>query len=257
MLRDVPKGPWQELGLDLFYFKGHKYLLIIDYFTKYVEVAKLQSSNTQALITIMKSVFARYGIPKIIYSDNGPQFQSTEMERFSKHWNFKHITSSPYYPQSNGMVERHIQSIKNMFKKVEIDGRDPNLALLEYRNTPINQNIKSPNELMFGRKINGIMPIEQTRSIKNDYKQVKEALKTRQYAPKYYYDSNVHHQPSIKLYEKVHVRLMPNTPLEPATIIGKCDRPRSYQVKLENGKILERTKRHILTKVANMADGGG
>ena len=58
--------------------------------------------------------------------------------------------------QSNGMVERHIQTIKRMLKTVDQDGKDPNLALLEYGNTPIDRNLKS-NQLMFKRNVRGIV----------------------------------------------------------------------------------------------------
>ena len=57
------------------------------------------------------------------------------------------------------MAEGHIQTIKNMFKKIEQDNKDYNLALLEYRNTPVDNNLKSPNEIMFGKKMRGIIPL--------------------------------------------------------------------------------------------------
>ena len=103
-------------------------------------------------------MFARYGIPgETVYSDNGPLFNSLEMRTFAKEWRFIHSTSSPTYPQSNGMVERNIQTVKNMFKKVESDNKDPWIALLEYRNNPLDTGLESPNELMFGRKVRGII----------------------------------------------------------------------------------------------------
>lgn len=161
--RDIPQGPWQVVGIDLYYYKGCDYLLVVDYYSKYVETAKLNDTSSNTIIVHLKSIFARLGIPYIVYSDNGPQFQNVYFKSFAKNWNFEHQTSSPKYPQSNGMVERYVGTIKQMLKKCDYDGKDIYLALLEYRNTPITDKILSPVELMYGRKIRGILPIVHTK----------------------------------------------------------------------------------------------
>ena len=111
MPREVPNEPWQMVGMDLFHYKASEHLLIIDYFSKFVEVIKLNSTDAHSVINVLKNIFARLGIPQEVYSDNGPQFNNYLIKEFAKEWNFKHETSSPYWPQSNGMVERHIQTI--------------------------------------------------------------------------------------------------------------------------------------------------
>lgn len=124
LLRDVPNGPWEQLGIDIFYFKTRKYLLIVDYFSKFIEIKELQQEISPFIIAVLKSNFSRYGIPKVVYSDNGPQFTSLQFKKFTKTWNFNHITSSPYYPKSNGMAERYVQTFKNMLKKADYAGTD-------------------------------------------------------------------------------------------------------------------------------------
>ena len=62
----------------------------------------------------MKIFFSRLGIPETLRSDNGPQYTGLVFKEFSKEWNFKHVTSSPEYPKSNGFIERHIQIVKNL-----------------------------------------------------------------------------------------------------------------------------------------------
>ena len=96
MLRDIPNEPWVMIELDLFYFRGSDWLLIIDYFSKYVEGVKLQTSDSISVINISKSIFARFGIPKELCSDNGPQFESFAMRKFTIKWNIDHKISSPY-----------------------------------------------------------------------------------------------------------------------------------------------------------------
>ena len=99
---ELPKYPWQKVGTDLFELKGATFLLVVDYFSRYVETTKLASTTSSAIITALKSIFARFGIPEIVVSDNGPQFVSMEMKEFSELYRFQHTTSSPHYPQSNG-----------------------------------------------------------------------------------------------------------------------------------------------------------
>lgn len=219
MPREVPNGPWQMLGVDLFHFMDAEHLLIIDYFSKFVEVIRLNTTDATSVINVLKNIFVRFGIPQIICSDNGPQFDNYKIKQFAKDWNFKHETSSPYWPQSNGMVERHIQTIKRMLKKVHEDGKDPNLALLEYRNTPVDTNLKSPNELMFNRKIRGIVPIININKQKIDHNDIKNKLIDRQNEQKRYYDKKTHERKEeIGLNNNVYVRKDMNKPLQPGRV---------------------------------------
>ncbi|KYQ59895.1 Uncharacterized protein K02A2.6, partial [Trachymyrmex zeteki] len=77
-------------------------------------------------------------------------------------------TSSPRYPQSNGLAERFVGIVKQMLKKCESDGKNIYLALFEYRNTPVSDKIPSPTELMFGRKIRGILSTSCLRILVNN-----------------------------------------------------------------------------------------
>ena len=122
----VPDYPWQRVGMDLFDYQGQQYLLIVDYFSKYIEIAHLRSTSADVVITHCKSIFARHGIPEVITSDNGPQFSAQKFAKFATMYGFTHLTSSPYYPQGNGEAERAVQTIKNLLRK----SQDPYLAVL-------------------------------------------------------------------------------------------------------------------------------
>ena len=84
-------------------------LLTVDYFSQYPEVQQLKNTISSVVIAILKSVFARHGIPEIVCSDNGPQFSSQEFSQFANAYEFNHITSSPRLPQSNREVERMVK----------------------------------------------------------------------------------------------------------------------------------------------------
>lgn len=98
---EIPLNAWKMLGTDLFYFKSKAYLIVVDYFSKYVEFGLLREESSESTIDLLKFYFARFGVPNVIRSDNGLQFSSKKIKEFSKLWNFTHVTSSTNYPQSN------------------------------------------------------------------------------------------------------------------------------------------------------------
>ena len=107
----------------------------------------LSSTTSKSVISKMKSQIARYGIFEDLITDNGPQFRSQK-------YGFRHITSSPGYPKSNGMAERAVQTAKSIIKKAKEDNTDPYLALLNFRNTPRDATIGSPAQRLMGRRTN-------------------------------------------------------------------------------------------------------
>ena len=151
---ELPVLPWQKIGTDLLDWQGTKYLLLIDYYSWYIEIAKLSRETSLAVINHLKSIFARHGIPQVVYSDNSPQYSSLEFKIFAKEYGFKHVTSSPRYPQSNGESERAVQTLKNLWKK----SKDSYVALMTYRSTPF-QNGCSPAEMLMGCRIRTTLPM--------------------------------------------------------------------------------------------------
>ena len=87
----LPDYPWQVIGSDLCELKGEHYLVTMDYFSRYPEVINLTTTTSAAVITALKSIFSRYGIPEVVRSDNGPQFASAT---FAELYGFQLLTSS-------------------------------------------------------------------------------------------------------------------------------------------------------------------
>ena len=115
----LPTLPWQKVATDLFKWKGSTYLLVVDYFSKFIEISKLRNETSEEVICHLKSIFARHSIPQQVFSDNSPQYSSTEFSNFSKIYQFVHTTSSPRFPQSNGEAERSVRTIKSLLSKSE------------------------------------------------------------------------------------------------------------------------------------------
>lgn len=91
----LPARPWQRLAADLFEWgKGH-YLVVVDYFSRHIEVAKLPTLTTATTVERLTVIFARFGFPEVIVTDNGPQIASAEFVAFTRAYDFEHVTSSP------------------------------------------------------------------------------------------------------------------------------------------------------------------
>ena len=116
------------VGADICEFKGDQYLIVSDYFSRYIEIAHITNANSFCVIQSMKNIFARHGIPEKAVTDNGRQLVSSEFQKFADKCNFVHTTSSPYFPQSNGQAESTVQIAKRILQQ-----EDPFLALLLHR----------------------------------------------------------------------------------------------------------------------------
>ena len=115
--------------------------------------------DAKAIIKRLKCHFATRGIPAIIYSDNGPPFNSHEFANFAIDYEFQQVTSSPEYPQSNGKVENAIKIAKTLLRKTTDSNGDVYQALLAWRNTPTGGMRSSPVQRFFGRRTRTGLPI--------------------------------------------------------------------------------------------------
>ncbi|UYV79424.1 hypothetical protein LAZ67_17002555, partial [Cordylochernes scorpioides] len=103
---NFPTRPWQKIGMDLFKFENKWYLVVIDYYSRFPEMIQLDRLTASVVVRSCKSIFARHGIPETVVSDNGTQFGAArEFANFARQYGFTHVTSSPRFPQSNGMAE--------------------------------------------------------------------------------------------------------------------------------------------------------
>ena len=149
----LPELPWQRVATDLFQWKEQTCLLPADYYSRSIEITKLDRTTTAEVIRRMKSIFARHGIPEVVVSDNGPQYSTQAFREFTKDYQFRHETSSPYYPQGNGEAERAVKTVKGLLNKSD----DPYKALLAYRTTPTRTGF-SPFKLLMGRLLRSTVP---------------------------------------------------------------------------------------------------
>jgi len=237
----LPQYPWQKVATDLFQLKNHQYLLVIDYYSRYVEIAKLSSTTSQAIINHLKSIFSRHGIPERVISDNGPQYASADFANFAREYGFEHVTSSPRYPQANGEAERAVATVKSILEK----SKDPYLAMLVYRTTPL-QHGYSPAELLMARKLRTTLPTtkEMMKPSVPDlttFKCKDEEIKERQ-TRDFNKHRGAHELPPLMEGEKVWISDQ-NTE---GIVSKKTEHHRSYEVTTPKGQV-RRNRRHLVT----------
>ncbi|UYV79315.1 K02A2.6-like [Cordylochernes scorpioides] len=244
ILHETGNYPFQKIGVDLFEIEGRKYLGIVDYYTKYPEVFELRSTKAEMVIEKLKEVFARFGVPEIMMTDNGPPFQSTEMMEFAKEWNVTHTTSSPRFPQSNGMIERTIQTLKSTIIKCQQSKQDIYQALLLLRNTEHNS-LPSPAVMLYGRKQRLFLPMKTTlmnesRICEDSIRKQHEANQSRM---KFYFNRHTMDLPSLENGQSVLVRQ--EKQWSPAKVIAPGVHPRSYLLEDTKGSVLRRNRRDL------------
>ena len=83
------------------------------------------------------------------------------------HYNVNHITSSPYYPQSNGLAEKYVQIVKSLFHKAKEEGKDLYQCLMIYHNTPLSNVLHSPMQILTSRSAKSSLPMSNTARQQN------------------------------------------------------------------------------------------
>ena len=110
---------------------------------------QLRRTTSTAVMQAIKAIFSRHGVPETLLGDNGPQYSSHEFAEFAKAYEFNYITSSPRFPQSNGQAERAVKTAKQLIQK----SKDPFMALLSYRTTPLPWCNLFPAELCMSKRL--------------------------------------------------------------------------------------------------------
>ena len=123
LISEIPDLPWSIVYLDLFSFEGQEFLIVVDAYSFYFEIVRLKRTSTQGVLTALYSIFQHFGLPRIVKSDNGPQFASSEFTRVLKEDGIVTSTSSPYHAQGNALAERAVQEAKKILRKCQYKSR--------------------------------------------------------------------------------------------------------------------------------------
>ena len=216
---EVPPVPWSKVATDIFHYESQPYLLIVDYTSRFPIVRKLKSMSAQQVTEYFKSIFSEYGWPDTLVSDNGPCYAAQAFSNLMKEYAVNHITSSPHYTRSNGLAEKFVQIVKNLFHKATDEGADIDKYLMIYHNTPFASTSKSPMQMLQQRSARSQLPMSNAARRRLGIVAEQQSSKNQ-------------HLPSHDFH--IGQDVMCQSPITkrwfPATIKALCPEPRSYQI---------------------------
>ena len=250
----IPTRPWEMVGCDLLDFEDKAYMVVVDYYSDFIEVDRLNKKNADEIIFKLKAQFARHGIPDRFISDNGPPFGSERFKEFAETWEFEHILSSPYYPQSNGKAENAVKQIKNLLKKAQEANTDAYLALLELRNVPSESMATSPCQRLFSRRTRTRIPMAHSLLKPKTCREVPSKLVKRKEKQAKYYNQGSHDLETLQPGQTVRVRM--GQKWVKAKVKHQVD-VRSYKLHTEDGREYRRNRRQIRATGETMTNNTG
>lgn len=156
---EYPTAPWQRIHIDYAGpVAGNMLLIIVDSYSKWLEVRVTKSTTSAATSRILDDLFAAFGAPVTLVSDNAPQFTSAEFKDFLIMSGVKyHKLTAPYHPSTNGQAERYVQTVKDALRAMSTTEStlqtNINEFLRQYRKAPHATTGASPAQLFIGRDL--------------------------------------------------------------------------------------------------------
>lgn len=205
----APSKPWSRIHIDYAGpVDGTYFLVVVDPFSKWPEVFATRTTTAKTTTRLLSESFTTFGIPETIVSDNGPQFAGHEFQSFCQSLGIQHLRTAPYHPQSNGLAERFVDTVKRSLRKIRSGGESLDNALRTflqvYRTTPTNDlDGKSPAEVMFGRPIRTIsslmLPLSECSSPSTEKAEKQNASFNKKHGA-----ISKNFQPGDSIYVQVH-----------------------------------------------------
>ena len=177
----MPEKVWETINIDhLGPLPNGKYcLVLIDQRSRYPVVAFTTSIDATSLMKVLENVFAQYGLPDILITDNGPPFSSTNIRNYFEIKRIYYQKITPRWPRANGEVERFMQPLSKIIKVAYIERTDwensVHQFLYSYRNTPHSVTQVPPAELMFSRELHYTNPDISSKTDKNIAEEAKQS----------------------------------------------------------------------------------
>ena len=245
---DIPPHPWHTLGSDLFYFKRQDFLVLVDYFSKFPVVRKLPNSTTEAVKKELHAIFLEFGIPFVFRSDNGPCYASEDFKAFLQECRVVHYTSSPHYPQSNGLAEATVKLSKRLIEKAVLQGKPWNALLLQHRITPLSSDIPSPAEILFGRKLRTELSILPSQLLNPRIMQQRECIAKKEGRMFKENAQNASNELPLEVGQNVYHQDPHTKKWHPGVIENTCKEPHSFLVKSSNGAVYRRNRNFLKSR---------
>ncbi|KAF0710957.1 Uncharacterized protein FWK35_00037749, partial [Aphis craccivora] len=237
---EIPELPFQKIGIDIAEVERSNYLVVMDYYSRWLEVLSIKNKTSETVIQLLKILFSRFGIPEEVVCDNNP-CGSREFKNFAKEWHFNITISSPNYPQSNGLAEKAVGIAKKIIKKAKSENKDLSLYLLNYRNAPVAGLTWSLAQMLQSRVLRSKTNSINKKILNPTVVDCSEENKIQKLKQKDWYDKTATYvEKEFKPNEHIMLQDKFTKLWSKAVVLNKTKWPRSYLVKDEKGKILRR-----------------
>ena len=158
----LPDNPFDEVSIDFAHVDGETLLLLVDDYSRFPLVEPVSSTSASAVIPKLDQLFATFGTPRVVKSDNSPPFNGEEFAKFACVLGFKHRKVTPLWPRANGEVERFVKTLKKCIKAAKAEGRswrkELQAILCNYRTTPHATTGVAPAVLLLKRSLRNKLP---------------------------------------------------------------------------------------------------
>lgn len=216
----LPQGPWMELAADFMgpMPNGDYLFVVVDYFSRYFEVEIMRETTTSKTIACLTKMFARFGLPQGLRTDNGPQFVSHEFREFLKSNAIQHHINTPLWPRANGEVERQNKTIMKTLKIAALESKDLETELqaflMAYRTTPHATTGETPAKLLLGYEMRTKIPnVKETNT--EIYQHVRDRDAEKKVDQEDYKNMNNCKMPDMKVGDTVLLKQRKVTKLTP------------------------------------------
>lgn len=251
LVEPAPSRPFEDCSADLFSHAGHSYLVYIDRLSGWPTVTAWYNKDPTAndVIRQLRQRFVDTGVPVRLRSDGGPQFSAKSFTDFLKRWNVTHRPSTPENPQSNGLAESGVKSMKNLVIKATTNGQlddDTYIAgLLEFRNTPRSNGL-SPAQILYGCPLRSLVPAHRNSfkfEWQNSFANAEEQSELIHNKIKEHFDKNTTTLSKLTIGMSVIIQDTKSKRWNRNGIIVAIGRFRDYFIKLASGRVLWRNRR--------------
>ena len=242
--------PFQHVHIDIGHYAGAKWLFGADQFSGWPIAIYLGTTATSAdVIKVLTDEFKAFGIPEKIFSDGGPEFDSTEFNEWCKRLDIKNILSSPANPQSNGIAENSVKEMKKLVHCLykprgrQLDHEEWTRAFLVYVNTPKRPLNLTPAQLLFGRDIRDGITLTQDQLTPTHQAAIlrrAKAIEDHQLST-----SKPDRLPQLPVGQRVAVQDAATKRWTRYGQIIEQTRRRGYRVKLDSGAVMWRNRKFL------------
>ena len=258
----APEYPFDQVVADYFSLAGITYLVYADRYTGWVTIHKCEDGSAAALKKTLRMLFGVYGAPRLLSTDGGPPFPSYDVQTFLQVWGVHFRLSSAYYPQSNGRAELSVKVAKrilldNAGPRGGLDNDKVARALLQHRNTPLQEVGLSPAQLLYGRTLKDCLPsMAEANKVRPEWRMVaddrEKALAKRNIMNIERYNEHTRVLPELSVGDNVSVQNQtgprPNRWEKTGIIVEKCAN-RQYVIRMDGSGRCTLRNRRFLKKI--------